>query len=87
VVAQSTVTSLPVSDVTDVKGGDNWRITWKLQETAKKCQKTITRKLESGYSLKIFSPLHDVSVAALAFSREELENGKKNAKNVSRLLN
>jgi hypothetical protein len=56
--------------VTDVKGGENWRITWKLQETAKKCQQTTNRKSWSGYSLTIFSPLGDASVVADAFSRK-----------------
>jgi hypothetical protein len=40
-----------------VKACDNWRITWKLQETAKKCQQTTNRKSGSGYLLKIISPL------------------------------
>jgi hypothetical protein len=65
------VTSLPVSDVTehvndvrDVKAGENWRITWKLQDTAEKCQQITNSKSGSDYSLKTFSLLVGASLAA-----------------------
>jgi hypothetical protein len=53
-----------------VKVGANWRITWKLQEVAKRYQHTTNRESWSGYLLKIFSLLEDASVAADAFSGE-----------------
>jgi hypothetical protein len=68
------VTSLPVSDVTElVKWCSRCEGWWKLVNNSKitrdskKCHQTTNRKSGSDYSLKIFSPLGDASVAADAF--------------------
>jgi hypothetical protein len=53
------VTSLPVSDVTehvndvrDVKAGENWRITWKLQDTAEQTSYSNFFKIRTVFSFK-----------------------------------